>query len=133
MQWNKTKRFKVLEKRWYAKLTKRGFEDVEHDEKNLKQFSGTTSTHRADGSSKIEDWAEWGKSISIADHWKTEYYSRCRQFLNEFKFKNKTEKKIFEMHSEGIGRRVIAVAVKSYSRKVDSIIHKLVKEMKKSG
>lgn len=129
MKWNETKKFKSLEKKWYSKLKKTGFEDIEHSEKDLKQFSGVTSIHREDGGSKIDDWAEWGRSTTIKDHWKTEYYSRCRQFLNEHKFKNKTQRKIFEMYSEGIGARVIATELKTYRRKVQELINKLLKIM----
>lgn len=130
MKFNKTKQFKTLEKKWYARIEKSGFEDIEHDEVNLKQFSGVTSTYRKDGSSKIEDWAEWGKSVPIKEHWKTEYYSRCRQFLHEYKFKNKTDKKIFEMHSEGLGERVIAAELKTYRRKVQETLKRIIKDMK---
>lgn len=129
--WNKTKEFAKLKSKWYKKLTKSGFVDEEHSETKLKKFSGVTSIDRIDGTSKLEDWAEWGhSSLSIADHWKSTYYSRCRQFLEEYKFKNKKEKAIFEMHSEGIGIRAIADKLKTYRRKVHETIQRLVKEMK---
>lgn len=131
MNWNKTKDFKKLQKKWYERLKRRGFKDIEHDDTHLKQFSGKTSIDREDGSSKLDTWAEMGITVKIKDHWKTEYYSRARKFLGEYRFKNKTERKIFEMHSEGVGVRVIADKLNSYRRKVHETLQRLVLEMKK--
>lgn len=127
----KSKSFSKLEKVWYKKLRKSGFVDIEYDEKNLKQFSGKTSIDRDDGSSKLDGWHKMGATTSIRDHWKFNYYQRARDFLRTYEFKNKTERKIFEMHSEGIGIRVIAKELRTYRRKIHELLQALIKEMKK--
>lgn len=129
MDWNDPKLSK-LKAKWYAKLKKKGFEDIEHDERNLKQFSGKTSIDDELGRSKLERWAQWGKLPQIKNHIKYEYFSECRRFLEIHKFKNKTERKMFEMHSDGLGVRVIAVSLKTYRRKVHETIQRLVKVMR---
>lgn len=126
----KDPKFKELQEKWYAKLKRKGFEDIEYDEKNLKQFSGKTSIDDEFGRSKLERWSQWGKLPTIGEHWKYEYSSECRAFLQTHVFKNKTEYKMFEMHSEGFGVRVIAKKLKTYRRKVDEKIRELVRIMR---
>lgn len=126
-----SKDFKKLQDKWYRKLKKSGFVDQEQNEKHLKQPSGIASIYRPNGSSRLDDWLEMGITSSIKNHWKTQYYSRARQFLGEYKFKNRLERTIFEMHVEGIGVRAIADKIKKFKRaSVHNIIKRLVKVMK---
>lgn len=118
MEWYKTPKFKSLRTKWYKKLKDKGFEDIEQDDVRLKQWSDTY--FKRNGASQSNN------TIVKA---KLAYYSSCRQFLEEYKFKNKIEKQMFAMHSEGIGIRVIAVELKTYRTKVHKILQRLVKEM----
>lgn len=108
---------------WYAKLSKDGFEDIEKDEFNLKQYSS-----RFNQDAVVRNW-----------HSKSEYYSMAGQFLNNYKFASNLEKVIWEYHANGIGMRDIAkllqkVKVKSIKPNKDNvqkIVSRLVEEMKK--
>ena len=114
----KTAKFKKLQSSWYKKLKTKGFEDQEKGEIGLKQYSGVQSTD-----------VSYESTSGIGDHEKYVYYSQARAFLTNHKFKNKKERKIFELHSEGLGVRVIAVVLKSYRRKVHETLQRLIKEM----
>ena len=128
-EWHKTKKFTDLKNKWYGKLEKSGFRDAEKDEVNIKQYSGKTRIREA--------WEKEGITLEhpdltpIADTYKYNYYQNCREFLGKYTFKNKTERTIFEMHTEGLGLRVIAVKLKTYKRKVHEILQRLVREMKR--
>lgn len=119
--WHKTKKFKTLQDKWYKKLEKTGFEDAEQDEVYLKQFSGKTG---------IMEGSELRGTTELGETYKYNYYRNCREFLDTYKFKNKTEHKMFEMHTEGLGVRVIADKLKTYRRKVHETIQGLVKVMR---
>lgn len=115
----KTPKFKKLQSKWYGKLKDKGFEDIEQDETRLKKWSETFFKKGNLNQS----------NISVVEA-KYNYYSMCRQFLGEYKFKNKSERKMFEMHSEGLGVRVIAVELKTYRRKVHETVQRLVRIMR---
>lgn len=126
-----SKEFKKLKAKWYKKLTNSGFVDQEHDERNLKQFSGKASIDQENGRSKLDRWTQMGVTVQIKDHWKWSYYSRAREFLNSHQFSSKTEKLIFSMHTEGIGVRDIAAKIGRFKKsKIHLILQRLVKEMK---
>lgn len=112
-------KFQKLQAKWYKKLKDKGFEDIEQDEARLKKWSETFFTRG--------DLSQSNVTIVTA---KLDYYHMCRHFLNEYKFKNKTEKIMFEMHTEGLGVRVIAKKLKTYPQKVQTIVHGLVKVMR---
>lgn len=117
--WHKDPKLKKLTAKWYAKLSKKGFEDIEQDETRLKKWSETYF--------KKGNLNQSHPSVVNA---KLEYYNMCRSFLHEYKFKNKTERKMFEMHSEGQGVRVIAEELGTYRRKVHEKIQGLVRIMR---
>lgn len=130
------KKFNDLKKKWYDKLSKKGFEDIEQDEVHLKQYSGKTSlsadTQRTNESGQELEldplyYLPWTKLDETS---KYEYYSMCRQFLSTYKFKNKKERIVFELHTEGESIRIIADKVKSYRRKVHETLQRLVKVMR---
>lgn len=87
---SKKSEFKELQSIWYAKLSRSGFTDIESDEFNVKRWSYNI------------------KQDSITHKAKEEYYQLAERFLNEFKFKNRREKIIWEYHSNGISVRDIA-------------------------
>lgn len=119
MDWHKDPKFKKLQEKWYSKLSKKGFDDIEQDESKLKQWSETYFKKGNLNQSNI--------TVVTA---KLAYYAMCRSFLETHKFKNKIERRMFEMHSEGLGVRVIAVEMKTYRRKAHETVQRLVKVMR---
>lgn len=119
MVWHKSPKLKKLQDKWYSKLKKKGFEDIEQDETRLKKWSETYFTK-----------GDLKQSNTIIINAKMDYYRMCRGFLESHVFKNKTEKRMFEMHTEGLGVRVIAVELKTYRRKVHEKIQELVRIMR---
>lgn len=111
-----------LKEVWYRKLERSGFKDIEHDENNLIDYSSSFNHNKR----------------SAKDFYaKSEYYSMAGQFLNEFKFKSKLQKIIWEYHSNGVSARNIAKVLAktrvSNLRKsqIWNILKPLVAEMKR--
>lgn len=103
---------KKLQKVWYDKLKKDGFEDIERDENRLKVYS----SYRF---GKKRGMIQAGGYES-----KTEYYRLAGWFLHEHKFKSKVEKLIWQLHSEGKSGQVIAEILKK--KKLKNIGRKTV-------
>ncbi len=111
MDFNSPK-FKALRKKWYGKLAKSGFEDVEQDDVHLIR-------------------TEYRAMITNAAEIRAEYYRYCRHMLNDWRFKNAYEKKVFALHSEGVTVREIARITKKHTFDgVAKIIRRIKKEMK---
>lgn len=114
---------KELQKEWYEKLEKSGFQDIEKDEYNFK-----TVTHASRFSQEV---------VARTYEAKSEYYSMCGRFLHEYKFESELERVIFEYHAEAISTRNIAKLLKKVKiikpnkDNVSQIIKKLVIKMKK--
>lgn len=100
----KTKKFEALKTKWYQKLQKSGFEDVESDEDNLKQWDSSLfkrySPHTAEA--------------------KQEYFRLAGHFLNSHKFESKREKLIWSLHAEGLSFNDIGKKLKSLGYKIHS-------------
>jgi hypothetical protein len=82
----KSKEFKALQSKWYRKLEKEGFEDVEDGEKYLKQYH----SHYFQDHYKVNGFTSKQRYFQLASH-----------FLHDHQFPSKTDRKIWEMHSEG--------------------------------
>jgi hypothetical protein len=120
---HKTLKFKKLQETWYAKLKKKGFEDIEHDEDHLKNFA-------LNGTRNVQ--SRISPAVVAA---RLSYYSMARGFLCTYGFKSKLEKAIFERHAEGVGIRKIAAELTTKrrplnKRKVHETIQRFVKVMK---
>jgi len=112
-------KLKKLQDRWYAKLKKEGFDDIEQRDGNLKTWHSSMFQNRR-------------KKRYTEDSWdsKIEYYRLAEHFLNDNKFKNEQEKKTWELHSEGISYEKISIRLKAlgFKRGVSKdSIHKLIK------
>lgn len=101
-----TKKFKRLKDAWYKKLKTKGFADIEDKKGNLLH-----DTHPRTISSALKVKA----SREI-------YYSIARDFLNVHKFKGELDRKIWEMHCEGIGRTTIARDLNITRYKAEKVI-----------
>jgi hypothetical protein len=90
-----TKEFKSLKSKWYKKLAKSGFEDIEGNEEYF-NASDTFTRH----SSRYRDSVQRFEA-------KQEYYRLAGHFLYDHKFSSTLEKMIWQLHSEGLSIREI--------------------------
>ncbi len=102
---------KKLQAKWYAKLEKAGFKDIEQDDDNLKQWHShrflVSNNYSKD---KFDD--------------KENYFRLAGQFLHEHKFQSVLDKKIWEAHSEGLSVREIVKTLKQKNIKVyKNLVH----------
>lgn len=114
------KEFKKLESIWYAKAARSGFRDIENK-------SGRMDTDKALNNIVTKYTQTTYKA-------KEDYYRLAGQFLNDYAFKTKLERLVWEMHSEGVSIRNIVLAAKrkgfkAYRRKIHELLQKLVSEM----
>lgn len=106
-------KFKKLKAKWDKKLASTGFNDIENADGSLK-----ASTHP--------------RTIALALQEKEErdaYYTIASQLLHTHPFANAVEKKIWEMHCEGISIRDIMSKLKIGHHKIELVID----EMRKIG
>lgn len=90
---------KQLQKKWYKKLKDTGFNDIE-DTDSVNEMLKTWDSHYFIYVTTPEQFQA-----------RSDYYDRCSTFLNEHKFLTKLDKKIWELHSEGIPLRTAAKQV----------------------
>ncbi len=85
--------FKALNAEWEAKLKDSGFEDIERDENNLKEYA----------SSDFKKRPEYDQS-------KEEYYRLAGQFFHDYSFRGPNrewKKRVWGLHAEGKSIREI--------------------------
>lgn len=88
-----TKEFKELKAYWDQVLKDTGFNDIEQPDEKLKVWSNRF---------KLRPELEMES--------KREYYRAAGQFLHHYPFDNKVEKRIWELHSQGIGKiRIVGI------------------------
>lgn len=114
-----SKEFKELQKHWYSKLERTGFDDVESNEDMLTDWH---STH----------FKERNRSTDIGAI--EEYYRIAGHFLHSYQFESKKEQTIWSYHSEGLSVRDIVSVMRTrrfkvYKRLVHETIQRLKKEM----
>jgi hypothetical protein len=87
--------YEELRDKWYAKLEKKGFKDIEYPDGVLKRHTHV-STNKHGQFNQV-----WRDS-------KEEYYRFATHFLNDYQFTSKLEKTIWTYHTEGLGAPAIA-------------------------
>ncbi len=87
-----TKKFRSLKTKWYKKLLKSGFNDIETSNEYL----------------KIPSKEVLRESRISSKQSKEDYYYLADQFLNEYNFKSDLEKTIWEYHCNGLGSPAIS-------------------------
>lgn len=107
--------FKKLQAKWYRKLKRAGFRDLEKVATNGDM--GPLS-HAGDGYGSVASPARAVEEIA-------EFYKLATWFLNEFHFASRKDRKIWEMFSEGKTYRDIAKA----SRLSVGGVHKRLKRL----
>lgn len=112
----KSKEFKDLQSKWYSKLKKSGFDDIEVGEKRLR-FVGSSwhSEYRRYNKDKIEA--------------KENYYRLAGQFTYDNVFKDELEKHIWRLHAEGFSIREIAKILKKKTYK--AFVHETLQALEK--
>lgn len=101
---NKAADFKEIEREWYERLKKEGFEDIEYSgspSKPLKQYASYYFIARTD---------------PLSFESKQNYYQRASQFLHDYLFHSDQEKKIWELHCEGKTLRQIAQSIETMNK-----------------
>ena len=89
-QLTNTPNFRKLQKEWYEKLKKSGFEDIEHFKNGdmvPKILSPKDAVRMGVSMEQIEDGFEYYRSAGI--------------FLHEYKFASEFDRKFWEMHASG--------------------------------
>lgn len=115
-----TKEFKALQTKWYDKLKKKGFDDIE-DTQSTKEF--------------IKEWHSvyfQKRHTPMSFYAKQEYYYLAQTFLNEHPFQTKQEKRIWILHSEGLSIRKIAIELNTKIWKVHRAVRFLSQLMLKT-
>lgn len=113
-----TKEFLALQAKWDKKLKDSGFNDAEQRDGNLKTWSSVYRLKHSDTTLEA----------------KVEYYRAAGHFLYEYEF-SVFEKKVWELHVQGISMRNIVKVLKerenmhTYRRKVHETVQRLVKVM----
>lgn len=105
--------FRSLQRFWDHKLKKSGFRDIENRRGDLVD----------------SNWVRQSAKDPICFEAKEEYFYQATQFLNTYAFKNKIEKKIWEMHSNGETYPRISKVTKVYYTTANRIILRLKKIM----
>lgn len=105
----KSKEFLAMQRKWYDKLKRDGFIDLEFLKDN-----GDTTTHLLRGS--LYDFRKKYKP-------ETEYYFRkARFYLHNAEFANKGDQKIWELHAEGLSLFNIKVTTKFSAWRIRKVI-----------
>lgn len=108
----------ALQKIWYQKLKESGFKDIENTNDVQRRLIIWDSLHFQTHYSPEEFYE------------KQEYFRRASLFLHDYRFKNKIEKTIWDLHSEGcslrsISTRLLSLRVKMNKDTVNKIIVRL--------
>lgn len=118
-----TDKAKKLIADWDKKLKNSGFEDIEQRDENLKRWDSYFFKLKVKGNSVLQE----SKEI---------YFRLAGQFLYENAFESVEERRIWEMHCNGVSMRGIVSALKkkghkSYKFKVQTTIERLADKMLK--
>lgn len=123
--------FKDLQKKWYKKLAKTGFVDVETDQGDLKvpehrhyrQHDGHTNRYSVNEKTEIAGIIQRAESAA-------EYYRLAGDFLREYKFKSAADKRIWASHAEGATVREMASVNKRWKVHTKSPIGRTLKRLR---
>lgn len=109
---------KHLRDYWYGKLKEAGFKDIE-DVNSPREF--------------LVDWHSQHFVIKYTSQEffeKQRYFQMTREFLQTYKFKNKREKIIWSLHTEGKSLREISQFVALKKDRINQIINELIEIMR---
>lgn len=101
------KQFQALQKKWYSKLSRSGFEDIEDSEGRLIRWSNKATTVYRDS--------------------QAEYYRWAAQCIHDQKFPSRIDKKIWTLHASGMTEVAIAKEMRRSTGSVEWRIRKMRK------
>lgn len=108
--------FKKLKAEWYRKLEKSGFEDAEN-RLGLKKYHSF-------------GWLVMPER-DVKRELATEYFRRAAQFAHSHKFDSETEKRIWQLHSEGTTfRDIIKLLRKEHIRVGNVVLGRVIKKIR---
>ena len=118
---SKVKNFKSLRDEWYQILKEDGFNDIEQTDGLLKFWTNTRF--------RVVHNVELYES-------KKKYFELAGQYCHDGIFKSEINRKIWQLHSEGLSIREIADKIKETSKnykksKVHKVVNETAKEMLK--
>lgn len=117
--WDKDE-FRRLQKTWYRKIKNDGFKDIESENGlSLKEWNSNFFKNRL---------------VYIKYQCTLQYYQKGSEILQTYSFENQYEKKIWQLHMEGMTVRQIAKTLKSYKKKkstIHTIIEKIARTIKR--
>ena len=116
----KTPEFRALLKKWNNILEETGHEEIENfnlDEPALIQWESQ----------------RWNNSDALQNSQKQQYYEMAEALLETFEFKNKTYRRVWELHCLGISGRTIAKMIHRKGFRENSIAVIIRKIQKVSG
>lgn len=111
--------FKQLQQKWYGKIAKQGFVDIE-DTNSPKE--------------RLLKWASWDfvrKRTQQYMEARRQYYLDCTEFLGWYKFANTRERKIWALHADGLSCRAVAAKVSLQKSRVHTILKALKIQMQR--
>lgn len=129
----KTAKFKKLQQKWYKKLEKSGFNEIE-DTNSPKEFLKRWDSQwfRTRGpQEKVRAGMTKDQSVKIQKNYLisvAKYYANARQVLSHFNFDTGLEKAIWALHSEGMSHRDIAKELNINP----NVAHKAIFKIKKA-
>lgn len=118
----KPKTLAELQSKWYKRLQKDGFKDIEKPDGSLKMDAHYNVMYNY-------------RNQTVYDA-KERYYQLASQFLHDHKFSSRLEKIIWEHHTHGIGivnivKEAKRKGLQTYKREVHETLQRLTKEMLK--
>lgn len=112
---------RALAAEWRRKLAASGFDDIEHPCGDLRSPPAPMQ-NRAVGSLPQETYQD-----------NADYYYAAGKFLHSNPFANQQDRRIWELHAEGVPYREIAASTGTYVRLVNDTINRLRNLMLASG
>ena len=92
----KKKELIALQKEWYQKLSKDGFQDIEYFDKDMEPRDVL-----------YKDAVKVGTALKDKFQGTEQYYIEAGQFYHDYSFDSDTDKRIWFLHSEGHAYRSI--------------------------
>lgn len=86
--------YNKLKKEWYKRLENSGFQDIEQDEDNLKSWSVSKGVRNRNNGASAQQVLENREARET-------YYRLAGQFLHDYRFTSRTDRLIWEKHSDG--------------------------------
>lgn len=115
---------KALQQKWYSRLKKEGFVDIESSRERLKNSDSIRFVRKDSRESHHITYQ------SLSERF--DYFNRAGQFLHEYRFKNRIEKKIWHLHADGTPIRKIAEDLKLVSAGSQNSVHSVINRLQET-